>query len=222
MVGLFRAACGAVAIFVLVCVPAAHADQDKLASGAKAFIEELTATAIAQLTDPSLPMTEQEARFREIAREHIAFNSIARWVLGRRYWKQADESQRARYLMLFEDLMVATYAHRFQSYAGEELEVANTRIIDDTQALVETKLQRPGADVALRIDWRVRQTDDAFRVIDIMVEGLSMAQTQRAEFSSFLRANGSDLDALMADLETRLEKTRAERAASTQEVSKKS
>ena len=100
--------------------------------------------------------------------------------------------------------------------------VANTKIISDDQAMVETELLRAGADVPLRIDWRVRKTDDSFRIIDIMVAGLSMAQTQRAEFSSFLRANDNDLEALMHNLETRLEKARADRAAGTQEAATKS
>ena len=222
MVGLFRAACGAVAVVVLAWAPMVHADQDDLAKESRAFIENLTEMAIAQLTDPALPMTEQEARFREITRKYFAFKSIARWVLGGRSWNRAEETQRERYLGLFEDLMVATYAHRFQGYSGEQLKVANTKIISDDQAMVETELLRAGADVPLRIDWRVRKTDDSFRIIDIMVAGLSMAQTQRAEFSSFLRANDNDLEALMHNLETRLEKARANRAAGTQEAATKS
>ena len=65
MVGSVRATCGAVAILVLVWVPMAHADQNELASGARTFIEGLTETAISQLTDPTLPVVEQEARFQE-------------------------------------------------------------------------------------------------------------------------------------------------------------
>jgi len=222
MVGAVKAACGAVAIFILVWVPMAHADQDELASRAKIFIEGLTETVVSELTDPTLPIAEQEDRFREITRKHFAFKSIARWVLGGRHWKQAEAAQRERYLRLFEDLMVATYAHRFQGYSGEQLEIANTRVINDAEALVETRLLRAGADVPLRIDWRVRKTDDSFRIIDIMAEGLSMAQTQRAEFSSFLRSNDNDLEALMSNLKTRLKKARAGRASGTQEAASKS
>ena len=222
MVGAVKAACGAVAIFILVWVPMAHADQDELASREKIFIEGLTETVVSELTDPTLPIAEQEDRFREITRKHFAFKSIARWVLGGRHWKQAEAAQRERYLRLFEDLMVATYAHRFQGYSGEQLEIANTRVINDAEALVETRLLRAGADVPLRIDWRVRKTDDSFRIIDIMAEGLSMAQTQRAEFSSFLRSNDNDLEALMSNLKTRLKKARAGRASGTQEAASKS
>ena len=218
MVGQIRAACGAVAIVVMLWGQAAHADQSDLASGAKAFIEDLTATAIAQLTDPTLPIDEQEARFRKLADTYFASKSMARWVLGGRAWKRAGEAQRERYLALFEGLMVATYAHRFQGYSGEQLEIANTQVISDDQAMVQSRLLRTGAEVPLRIDWRVRKTEDSFKIIDIMVAGMSMAQTQRAEFSSLLRANDNDLDALLSNLEERLVKARAERSVSVQQA----
>ena len=97
-----------------------------------------------------------------------------------------------------------------------------TRIIDDTQVLVQTALQRPNADKPLLVDWRVRETEGQLRVIDIMVEGLSMAQSQRQEFSSVMRENGGSIDALMNTLEGRLAATRAERSKSIDEAARKS
>ena len=94
-------------------------------------------------------------------------------------------------------------------------------MIDESQALVQTTLKRPNTDKPLRVDWRVRGTADKLGVIDIMVEGLSMAQTQRSEFTSVLRANGGDVGALMANLESRLEAARAERLASNEEAAQK-
>jgi phospholipid transport system substrate-binding protein len=191
-------------------------------AGAEAFIHKLADEAISKLTDKSLSPDEQETRFREILREYVAFESIARWVLGGRYWKSASDVQQQRYLALFEDLMVATYAHRFQNYSGEKLEVTSARPIEVGQSLVQTSLQRPGADKALRVDWRVRETDGTYKIIDIMVEGLSMAQTQRSEFSSVLRDNGGDMDKLMATLEDRLMKAREDRAVSMGKAASKS
>jgi phospholipid transport system substrate-binding protein len=185
----------------------------------QAFIQSLVDDAILQLTDPAISIDEQEQRFRKIMSDYVAFNSIARWVLGR-HWRKADDAQQARYFKVFEDLMVATYAHRFRNYGGEKLEIAATRDIEQDQWLVQSKVRRLGADKELRVDWRVRRTDERFRVIDIMVEGLSMAQTQRSEFASVMRNNGGDLDALLLDLETRLEKARKDRDIAINEASK--
>jgi len=194
---------------------------EDIAVSAEKFVAKLADDAISKLTDKGVASEEQERRFRKIIQDYIAFKTIARWVLGGRYWRAASDEQRSRYLNLFEQLMVSTYAHRFQKYSGETLEVSGVRKIDASQALVQTTLQRPNADKPLRVDWRVRGTGDTLKVIDIMVEGLSMAQTQRSEFSSVMRDNGGDLDALMANLETRLESARAERLATHEEAAQK-
>ena len=214
-------AAGIVAIFFLFTT-GAGADEGGLANEAKAFVERMTERAIADLTDSAVPVAEQEARFSAIAEEYIATRSIARWVLGGRYWNAASDEQRERYLSLFDDLMAATYAHRFQRYSGETLKIEESKALSDDEALVTTSLDRPGADKAVRIDWRVRRTGDNHRIIDIMVEGLSMAQTQRSEFNSLLRANGGDIEALCRELETRLAKARAEREADSKVAAGKS
>jgi len=185
---------------------------DNSAETAETFIVKFADQAISQLTDASLEVDEQERRFKEIIHEYIAFKSIARWVLGGRHWRAASEEQREKYLSLFEELMVATYAHRFQNYAGEKLVVTGTRTIDAKQSLVQTTLMRPNTEKPLRVDWRVRETKGIYRVIDIMIEGLSMAQSQRSEFSSLMRSNGGNIDGLMSELEMRLNNARAERS----------
>lgn len=189
------------------------------AASAQAFIKELSDSAIQQLTDRSVAPDEQERRFRAIMKDTVAFETISRWVLGR-YWRGASEAQQARFKGLFEDLMVATYAYRFQDYGGEKLSINAAQPIETGQWLVRSAIGRPGADKDLKVDWRVSGKDGTFRIIDIMVEGLSMAQTQRSEFASVLKNNGGDLDALMTDLDKRLTKTREERAAEVRETAK--
>lgn len=208
---ILLAAVFAVVFFAEMPVKADGAATD----GAEKFIVDLADQALTQLTDKAIPVAEQEQRFRAIVKGNIAFESIARWVLGGRYWNSADDAQRTRYLGLFEDLMVATYAHRFQEYAGEAFAVTGTRVIDEKQVLVQSTVTRAHADKALRIDWRVRETDGQFRIIDIMIEGLSLAQAQRAEFAAVLKDNGGDVDKLMGELEKRLKTAREGSAAPT-------
>lgn len=199
----------AAALVVALFVQSPARADEAVAQGAEKFILELADRALTQLTDKAVPVAEQEQRFRSIIKDNIAFESIARWVLGGRFWGIASEAQRARYLGLFEDLMVATYAHRFQDYAGEAFAVSSTRVIDEKQALVQSTVTRANADKPLRIDWRVRETDGQFRIIDIMIEGLSLAQAQRAEFASVLKDNGGNIDSLLGELEKRLNSARA-------------
>lgn len=190
-----------------------------ISDDAKAFIGKLSNEVLTQLTDANLPLAKQEERFREIVTKYIAFESISRWVLGQRHWKKATEAQREDYMRLYGDLMVSTYAHRFQGYSGEALKVTRVRVIDENQALVESQITREGADKPLTISWRVRGADGKYRIIDIMVEGLSMAQTQRSEFKSFMRSNGGDMNALLANLNERLQKARSDRQIAQQGTS---
>lgn len=205
-------------IFALTTTPTMV--RAEIAEDAKAFINELSEEVLDQLTDPSLPLEQQEERFKGIVTKYIAFKSIARWVLGRKTWKKASEEQRQQYFELYGNLMVATYAHRFQGYSGEALKVTKARVIDANQALVESQITREGADKPLVINWRVRGSDGKYRIIDIMVEGLSMAQTQRSEFKSFMRSNGGDIEALLANLDERLQKARADRQLAQRDAPK--
>lgn len=207
-----------VGMLALMSLPATAAAEE-FPHKAEKFIVNLAKEAITKLTDKSVTLEEQEKRFREIMKEYIAFKTIARWVLGGRYWRSATDQQQEEYLALFEQLMVSTYAHRFQNYSGETLEVSGVRAVGEMEALVQTTLMRPNADKPLRVDWRVRGSGDVIKVIDVMVEGLSMAQAQRSEFSSVMRDNGGDINALMEILENRLETARADRLASTQKAS---
>jgi len=198
-------------LILTVALAGPHTARADISDEAKAFIGKLSDEVIEKLTDPDLPLEQQEERFKGIVTKYIAFKSISRWVLGQRHWKRASEEQRTEYMRLYGDLMVATYAHRFQGYSGEKLEVTKARVIDANQALVESKIVREGADKPLIINWRVRGANGTYRIIDIMVEGLSMSQTQRSEFKSFMRSNGGNMDALLANLKERLQKARSDR-----------
>ena len=206
-------------LFLMIALAAPTTPRAEISEDAKVFIGQLSEEVLEQLTDANLPLEQQEERFRGIVERYFAFQSIARWVLGGRSWKKASDSQRKEYLNLYGDLMVATYAHRFQGYSGEALKVTKTRVIDANQALVESQIARQGGAKPLVINWRVRGADGKYRIIDIMVEGLSMAQTQRSEFKAFMRSNGGDMDALLANLDERLQKARADRQVAQQGTS---
>ena len=144
-----------VGMLALMSLPATAAAEE-FPPKAEKFIVNLAKDAITKLTDKSVTLEEQEQRFREIMKEYIAFKTIARWVLGGRYWRSATDEQQEQYLALFEQLMVSTYAHRFQNYSGETLDVTGVRSVGEMEALVQTTLMRPNADKPLRVDWRVR------------------------------------------------------------------
>lgn len=172
-------------------------------TGAKTFVEKLADQALESLTETGLKVDERRERFRKLMHEYFAFDVIAKWVLGR-YWKQASDKQRDEYLTLFEKLMVITYADRFERYAGEKLVVEKTEIRGEKDALVHSFLDRPNGQQPVAVIWRVRPEDTSYKIVDVMVEGLSMGITQQKEFSSVIRKNNNQVEGLLSELRKRV------------------
>lgn len=171
----------AVALLVLLC-SAARAATPEDARGA---VQALEREAIA-MASPSLPMAEKERRFRRMLRQDFDMPAVARFVLGRQ-WRTASPDQRQEFLRLFEDSTVYTWTRRFDEYGGERLQVGAARP-SQTGFEVDSQVIRPNRP-PLPVSWRL--TPD-LKVVDIIVEGVSMAITYRQEYASVLRTAGVD------------------------------
>ncbi|MGE0724690.1 MAG: phospholipid-binding protein MlaC [Alphaproteobacteria bacterium] len=161
----------------------------------KALIEDLGARAIKSLTG-NVPRPERESRFRTLLREGFDVAHIGRFVLGR-YWRQASPEQQRQYLDLFEKFIVQAYAARFAEYSGEQFRVVGERQ-DGGETIVTSEVFKPGSP-ATKVDWRVK-ADGAPKIVDVVVEGVSMAVTQRSEFAAVIQRNGGSIDALIGAL----------------------
>lgn len=121
-----------------------------------------------------------------------------RFVLGR-YWRVATPEQQAEYLHLFERLIVQTYVDRFKTYAGETFDVLSGRQ-DGRDVFVLSRITRPGGAPPIDVDWRVRPQDGGYKIIDVVVEGVSMAITQRNEVAAVIQRKGGRIEGLLEDL----------------------
>lgn len=177
------------------------------AGGAEAaaadFVAKTAYEAVRSLKDPEAGRAERARRLSVFLEERFAGGKIAKWALGR-HWKKASEAQRRRYLGVYSRLMVQSWAGRLGDYGGENLTVIKSARHDEKDVIVTTELRRPSGGGMLKIGWRVRGSDGDLRVLDLMIEGVSMAALQRAEFSSALRRAGGDMDVFLDGLESRL------------------
>jgi len=164
------------------------------------FIRSLGDRAIVLLADTALTSDQRTAGFAELLSSGFDLDYIGRFVLGR-YWNAASAAQRDTYLPLFHRYVIRTYASRLKGYAGETFEIVAQRRAGPRDVIVRTRIARPAGGALIDADWRVRSTGDSYRIIDVMVEGISMAITQRQEFSSVIRRKG--IDGLIADLQVR-------------------
>ena len=181
--------------------PAMAKSQNRpLAPGeAMALIKDLGDTAVAMLSNKSLNHADKMRQFRYLLNESFALKGIARFALGR-YWRKADIPQRRRYLQLFEDYIVNSYAARFRNYDGEEFVILGENVDDQGGAVVTTRIQRPGGD-PVQMSWHLQERLGVVRIVDVMIEGISMSLTQRSDFSASVRTTGGDLDKFLDTLE---------------------
>jgi phospholipid transport system substrate-binding protein len=184
---------------VALAFVAAPAVADDANPAAASFMQTLGSKAIKELTDPALPQAERQVRFRALLDEHFDMAAIAKFTLGR-YWRTATEEQRTEFRQLFEDFIVKSYSTRFAEYHGEAFLVTGATTDDRGITVAHSKIDMPSSE-DVRVDWHLRAADGGFAIVDIVVEGVSMAVTQRSEFASVIQSRGGVaglLDALRA------------------------
>lgn len=180
---------------------AALADQKERLDNASAYVQSMGDKAVALLTDKALPRKEREKRIRKMLNDHFDVAAIGRFAMGR-YWREATDAQKKQYLDLFEDMIVETYTARFEEYSGQKFQTGNAVAVGEKDIIVSSSIiQNKGPNVA--VDWRVRQSGKNFKVIDVIVEGISMGVTQRSEFAAVIQRGGGKVDALIDSLKKR-------------------
>ena len=168
-----------------------------LAVGPDDFIRDMGREAIDSLTAQDVTRPEREKRFRDILRRAFDMRTIARFTLGR-YWRIASKKERQEYVALFEDFVVQAYATRFKAYNRQTFQVGKVHEINKMDRLVVSKIVQSNGP-PIRVNWRVR-SGNGYRIVDVVVEGISMGVTQRAEFASVMRNNGGKIEGLLAAL----------------------
>lgn len=188
----------------LLAVPA----RAQSADGARAFIDKLADEAIAIAADKSMSPAEQEKRFRELFVVAFDLPEIARFVLGR-HWRNASEQQREQFLALFEELTVLTWAKRFRDYSGETFVTGEARPDGEARAIVESQVNRRSAP-PIPVIWRVSSKGGAWKITDIVVEGVSMAITYRSDYTAAMNASGGKMDGLLEQMRTKVTQLRGQ------------
>jgi phospholipid transport system substrate-binding protein len=166
-----------------------------VAADPSVFMNELWTRAV-EILGKKVPQTERLARFRELFQADFDGPGIARFVLGR-YWKNASEQEQQEFLKLFEDYVVYVYGIRLSSFNGETFKVRGSRA-DNSGVIVSTDIISPGGEAPIKIDWRLVTDNGAFKINDVIIEGISMMVTQRSEFASVIQRHGGQMSGLLS------------------------
>ncbi|MDP6602724.1 MAG: ABC transporter substrate-binding protein [Rhodospirillales bacterium] len=163
-------------------------------------IAELGTQVISVLDDGSVSKAERIAYFRQILARDLDIPLIARVVLGK-HWRSATEQQRAAYMDAFAVFVVRTYSQRLGGFEVNAILILDINPVGERDVVVRSRVDRSGAN-AVRADWRFTNRGGNYRILDLSVEGVSMALMLRQEFASVIRAKGG-LDGLVAALKER-------------------
>lgn len=172
------------------------------AASPTAFVSTLVAQGVQLLKNKQLTEQQRAQQFATLLRNGFDEPRIARFVLGR-YWLTASAKDRADFIKYFEEWIVRTYASRFREYSGETVKVIGSRPVSAETTIVLSQIQRPNGPPT-KVSWRVRKDQNDYKIVDVEVEGVSMALTQRDEFASVIQQNGGSVAGLNRALEQKL------------------
>ena len=143
---------------------------------------------------------ERIEKLKEIARDTVDIKGIGFYTLGA-YRKKISDSQMEQYKILFEQYFLKSFSSRLAEYSNPEIEVTSKKKLNENYTMVSSILVSTEQRPEVKIDWRIYTKDSENpKIRDLIIEGLSLARTQKEEFSSIIQGNDGDINALFSTL----------------------
>jgi phospholipid transport system substrate-binding protein len=169
-------------------------------SDPKSFISELVDDAIKTLSDKNVSKSDKAKKIETIALQNVDINALSMYTLGP-IRKTLDQTTLEKYKSLFEKYFLKNLTSRLTDYSSQKFEVLEVDQKSETTTIVTSRIVKSSSQPEIRIDWRIYTKDPAKPLIrDLIVEGLSLAKTQKEEFSSILNSNNNDINVLLEKL----------------------
>ena len=164
------------------------------------FVEELVQDAIKTLSDKSIPEEEKNLIIERIAKENVDINALGLYTLGS-IRKTLDPNIISKYQELFEKYFLKTLTSRLNDYSSQKFEVIGSEQKSSNYTIVNSKIAESVKSPEIKIDWRIYTKNPQKPLVrDLIVEGLSLARTQKEEFASILNSNNNDINILLERL----------------------
>ena len=160
-------------------------------AGARAVIAETVDEVLAVLHDKSVPTEDRIRSIEQIVYGRFDLYVMSRLVLARN-WKRFSEEQKEQYVEEFKLYLTNSYGSRIERYDQQEVEIIGERDEPRGDVVVQTKIHGGEFEGAL-VDYRLRKQDSEWRVIDVIIEGISMVSNYRDQFKSIVSTGGPEL-----------------------------
>ncbi len=170
-------------------------------SDPKEFVRELVNDAIEKLSDKGISKEEKAIFIENIAIENVDIKALGLYTLGE-LRKSADKQDLIKYQETFEKYFLKSLTSRLTDYSSSQFEVLNSDQKSSNYTIVSTVIKPEDGSPDIKIDWRIyTKNPDKPLIRDLIVEGLSLARTQKEEFASILSSNNNDIKILLIKLE---------------------
>ncbi len=170
-------------------------------SDPKIFVTELVNDAIEKLSSTSLSKDEKAQFIEEIALNNVDIKALGLYTLGE-LRKSSNEQDIEKYQQAFEKYFLKSLTSRLSDYSSSKFEVIGAEQKSSNYTIIKTKIFPEDGSPEIKIDWRIYTKNPEKPLIrDLIVEGLSLARTQKEEFASILNSNNNDINILIGKLE---------------------
>ena len=160
-----------------------------------------TVNRASKLLSENISKDQKIEKLKLIARETVDIRGIGFYTLGSKR-KNLNNEEKIQYINLFEEYFLKSFSSRLAEYTNPEIDVNNKKKLSETYTIVNSTLKATSERPEIKIDWRIYTKDpDNPLIRDLIIEGLSLARTQKEEFASILNSNDGDINALFKVLE---------------------
>jgi phospholipid transport system substrate-binding protein len=167
---------------------------------AEIFVQS-TVNRASQILSENISKDEKINKLKMVAKETVDIRGVGFYSLGS-IRKNLDDNQKKKYSELFEAYFLKSFSSRLAEYTNPEIEVKGSEILNKNYTIVNSLLIGTSERPEVKIDWRIyTKNSDNPLIRDLIIEGLSLARTQKEEFSSILNSNDNDINALFKTLE---------------------
>ena len=160
-----------------------------------------TVNRASKLLSDNISKEEKIEKLKLIAKDTVDIDGIGFYTLGSARKNLSDE-QKKEYAVKFEEYFLKSFSSRLAEYTNPEIDVFNKEVLNENYTIVNSTLKATNERPEIKIDWRIYTKNPKEPVIrDLIIEGLSLARTQKEEFASVLSSNNGDINALFKTLE---------------------
>ena len=178
-----------------------HGSLLSYSSNPKDFVNELVNETINKLSDKNLNTEQKEAFVKKIALENVDINALALYTLGE-LRKSSEKSDISAYQISFEKYFLKSLTSRLRDYSSSKFNILGEDKKSENYTIIKSQVVPEDGGPEIKIDWRIyTKNPDKPLIRDLIVEGLSLARTQKEEFASILSTNNNDIKVLINKLE---------------------